>query len=140
MDAGNGTRKAVATINVTPMIDVLLVLLILFMMIQPQAQRGLKSQIPQPSKTGDPTPPSTVVVEVSPGRGSQPVYRINQTAVQRSELDSQLRAIFATGRDRTLFVKGDAALNFEDVADVVDMGHAAGVETIGLITPGDLAQ
>jgi biopolymer transport protein ExbD/biopolymer transport protein TolR len=135
MDAGNGTGKAVAQINVTPMIDVLLVLLIIFMMIQPKAPSGLNSQIPQQSKSGDATPPSTVVVEVSPSEDSGPVYRINQTVVPRAELAAKLREIFAPRSDRAMFVKGDAALNFEDVAEVVNMGHAAGVETIGLITP-----
>jgi len=112
------------------------VLLIIFMMIQPQAPSGLNSQIPQPSTEGAPTPPSTVVVEVLLGEGSGPVYKINQTAVPRSEMPAQLHAIFAPRRDRTMFVKGDAALTFKDVAEVVDIGRAAGVESIGLITPG----
>ena len=133
MDAGDGTGKAVAQINVTPMIDVLLVLLIIFMMIQAQAPSGLNSQIPQPSKSGDATPPSTVVVEVSPGAGDGPIYRVNQAVVPRAELGPRLRTIFASRSDQTMFVKGDAALDFEDVAEVVNMGHAAGVKTIGLM-------
>ena len=138
MNAGNGTGKAVAEINVTSMIDVLLVLLIIFLLIQPKAPNGLTSQVPQPSKEGAPTPPSTVVVEVLPDAGDGgPIYRVNQTVVPRAELGPQLRTIFASRMDRTMFVKGDAALNFEDVAEVVDMGHAAGVVTIGLITPGE---
>ena len=139
MDAGDGTGKAVAQINVTPMIDVLLVLLIIFMMIQPQAASGLNSQIPQPSKPGDAAPPSTVVVQVSPGEGDGPIYRLNETVVPRAELGPRLRTIFATRMDRTMFVKGDAALDFEDVAEVVNVGHASGVVTIGLITPGSEA-
>jgi biopolymer transport protein ExbD len=133
MDAGDGTGRAVATINVTPMIDVLLVLLIIFMMIQPVAPSGLNSQIPQPSKANDATPPSTVVVEISPGDDSGPVYRINQRVVPRPQVTTELRTIFASRSDRTMFVKGDSALTFRDVAEAVDMGHAAGAETIGLM-------
>jgi biopolymer transport protein ExbD/biopolymer transport protein TolR len=136
MDAGNGEGRAVAAINVTPMIDVLLVLLIIFMVIVPQAPKGLNSQIPQPSKSTDRTPPDVVVVEVLPDRGSGPIYRINQTTVSRSQVAAELRTIFAPRRDRTMFVKGDSALSFRDVAEVVDMGHAAGVENVGLLTAG----
>ncbi|HWG18283.1 MAG TPA: biopolymer transporter ExbD [Acidobacteriaceae bacterium] len=136
MDAGNGTRRAVSEINVTPLIDVLLVLLIIFMMIQPAKQSGLNSQIPQPSKPGAATPPSTVVVEVSPGADSQPVYKINEKPFARSEVTGELRAIFASRSDRTIFVKGDAALTYRDVAEVVDMGHRAGVQNIALMRPG----
>ena len=140
MDAGNGTGKAVANINVTPMIDVLLVLLIIFMMIQPQAPDGLKSQLPQPSTEATPTPPSTVVVEVLSGEGNEPIFKINQTTVPRSQMLGELRGIFVARRDRTMFVKGDAALTFKDVAEVVNLGRAAGVETIGLITPKTAGQ
>jgi biopolymer transport protein TolR len=136
MDAGNGTRRAVAEINVTPLIDVLLVLLIIFMVIQPASQSGLDSRIPQPSKPGASTPPSTVVVEVLAGMDNKPAYRINEKPFARSEMVGELRAIFASRSDRTVFVKGDAALTYEDVADVVDMGHRAGVQNVALMTPG----
>jgi len=136
MDAGNGTRKAVAEINVTPLIDVLLVLLIIFLVIQPAKQSGLNSQIPQPSKPGTETPPSTVVVEVVQGADNRPAYRINEKPFARSEVTNELRAIFATRSERTIFVKGDSALTYQDVAEVVDMGHAAGVQNIALMRPG----
>ena len=101
MSSGGGHR-AVPYINVTPLIDVLLVLLIIFMMIQPQVPVGLKSQIPQPSKESTSPPPSTVVVEVLPGEGNQPIYKINQKAVPRSEMLGELRGIFVARRDRTM--------------------------------------
>jgi biopolymer transport protein TolR len=135
MDAGNGTRRAVAEINVTPLIDVLLVLLIIFMMIQPSKQSGLNSQIPQPSKPGAETPATTVVVEVLPGADTQPVYKINEKPFARSEVAGELRAIFASRSDRTIFVKGDASLTYQDVAEVVDVGHRAGVQNIALMRP-----
>src|SRR6185312_14828677 len=125
MDAGNGTRKAVSEINVTPLIDVLLLLLIIFMMIQPAKQSGLNSRIPQPSKPGAEPPSSTVVVEVLAGADNQPSYRINEKPFARSEVAKELHAIFASRSDRTMFVKGDATLTYEDVAEVVDMGHRA---------------
>jgi biopolymer transport protein TolR len=133
MDAGNGTRRAVAEINVTPLIDVLLVLLIIFMMIQPARQSGLNSQLPQPSRPGASTPPSTVVVEVLAGIDNKPAYRINEKPFARSEMVGELRAIFA------VFVKGDSALTYQDVAEVVDMGHRAGVQNVALMTPGTAA-
>lgn len=136
MDAGNGTRRAVSEINVTPLIDVLLVLLIIFLVIQPAKQSGLNSQIPQPSRPGAETPPSTVVVEVEPGPDKQPVYKINEKPFARSEVTNELRAIFAARSDRTIFVKGDASLTYQDVAEVVDMGHRAGVQNIALMRPG----
>lgn len=135
MDAGNGTGKAVAEINVTPMIDVLLVLLIIFLVIQPKAPNGLNSQIPQPSKEGATTPPTTVVVEVLSGADGRPIYTINQRPFAREEVVAELKAIFAPRNDRTMFVKGDAALTFNDIAEVVDMGHQAGVVQIALLTP-----
>jgi biopolymer transport protein TolR len=139
MDAGNGTRRAVAEINVTPLIDVLLVLLIIFMMIQPARQSGLNSQLPQPSRPGASTPPSTVVVEVLAGIDNKPVYRINEKPFALSEMVGELRAIFASRSDRTVFVKGDSGLTYQDVADVVDMGHRAGVQNVALMTPGTAA-
>ena len=136
MDAGDGRGKALATINVTPMIDVLLVLLVIFMVITPAMQRGLDSQIPQPPKAGAPTPPSTVVVEVLRGTGDAPVYRINQTVVPQSQMLADLETVFAPRSDKTMFVKGDAGLAFKDIAAVVDLGHQAGVESVALMTRG----
>jgi len=119
------------------MIDVLLVLLIIFMVITPAMQHGLDSRIPQPPKTGTPTPPSTVVVEVLRGAGGEPVYRVNQAVVQQSRMLGELDAVFAQRSDKTMFVKGDAALTFKDIAAVVDLGHQAGVESVALMTQGE---
>ena len=137
MGAGDARGKALATINVTPMIDVLLVLLIIFMVITPVMQRGLDSQIPQPPKAGAPTPPSTVVVEVLRGAGGEPVYRVNQAVVQQSQMLGELDAVFAQRSDKTMFVKGDAGLTFKEIAAVVDLGHQAGVESVALMTQGE---
>ena len=78
----------------------------------------------------------TIVVQIAhhPGGGA-PSYKINQDDVAKAELESKLTAIFASRAERVMFVKGDEDLNFADVAEVIDMGHGAGVDHIGLITP-----
>jgi biopolymer transport protein ExbD/biopolymer transport protein TolR len=77
-----------------------------------------------------------VVVEVLPGADRQPVYKINEKPLARNEVTGELRAIFASRGDRTIFVKGDASLTYQDVAEVVDMGHRAGIQNIALMRPG----
>ena len=121
-------------INLISMIDVLLVLLIIFMVILPAAPSGLKAVIPQPARTAQPSPPQTIVVQVQANGTGEPSYRINETPVLKSNLESQLAAIFATRQDKVMFVKADNSLVFSQVAEVIDMGHRAQVDNIGLIT------
>jgi biopolymer transport protein TolR len=136
MSSSSGTANAVSEINVTPLIDVLLVLLIIFMVIVPLAPKGLDSSIPQPAK--DPSAESalqTIVVEVRANSVGEPTYKINETAFAKSDVEPRLAAIFAMRRDKVMFVQADAGLEFSKVAEVVDMGHQADVQSIGLITP-----
>jgi biopolymer transport protein ExbD/biopolymer transport protein TolR len=137
MGGGGGTGKAVSDINVTPLIDVLLVLLIIFMVIVPVTPKGLNTLIPQPPKTHTDQPENdrTIVVQVLANGKGEPSYMINETAVAKANLESQLATIFATRQEKVMFVKGDAALDFNKVAEVIDMGHQAEVDNIGLITP-----
>jgi biopolymer transport protein TolR len=137
MGGGGGTGKAVSDINVTPLIDVLLVLLIIFMVIVPVTPKGLNTLIPQPPKNHQDQPENdrTIVVQVLANGKGEPSYMINETAVAKSSLESQLAEIFATRQEKVMFVKGDAALDFSKVAEVIDMGHQAEVDNIGLITP-----
>ena len=125
-------------INVTPMIDVLLVLLIIFMVITPVVPKGLDALVPQPPPPNQPKntqPDRTIVVQViDRGPGQEPGVKINQDDATWDTLQGKLTDIFKTRAEKVMFVKGDDNIPFADVANVIDIAHASGVDKVGLIT------
>jgi biopolymer transport protein ExbD len=134
MTTNNGNSGAMTSqINVTPMIDVLLVLLIIFMVIVPAVPKGEAALAPKAALNDQKI--DGVVLEVLKGNRGDATFKINQQVVARQDLQSRLAAIYANRAQRVLFLKGDDQLSFTQVAEVIDIGHAAGVDRIGLMTP-----
>ena len=129
MSAGGGGGGLNAEPNVTPMIDVLMVLLIIFMVIVPSSRKALDVQLPDPNPAPTTsTPTSQIVLEVLPGGQ----YTVNKQPVQAAALAQRLKEIYDPRPEKIIFVKGDPKVKYQDVIKAMDIARGSGVKVIGV--------
>ncbi len=125
-----GRNGIVSGVNVVPLIDILLVLLVIFM-IMPHRQMGLSASLPHEVRgPAPPANPKTIIVQVA----SDGTIRLNGSAVQHDDLRGRLEQLFALRAHRVAFLQGDRSLEFQMVAQVLDVMHSAGASPVGLVT------
>lgn len=128
---GGSKLGPVSEINVVPLIDILLVLLVIFMAVRPQIEYGLPADLPQQTISEALPAPGVIVVEVC----RDGTLRINQDAVEWQDLQARLREIFKMRASRVAFVRGDSAIQFGAIARAIDAMRGSGITTVGLMTP-----
>ena len=126
--SGGSYQKA--EMNVTPLIDVLLVLIIIFLVVMPSLSHGLKTSVPETSDQKPATPRDDIVVTVV-GNG---MVRLNQESVALEDLDGRLKAVFKNAANHAIFVRADKDLDFQQVAEVIDIAKGAGLDRVALMT------
>jgi len=135
--AAGGSKGLENEINVTPMIDVLLVLLIIFMAALPSMRKAIDIQLPDPSPQSVPANQTSnqIVLEVLPGG----VYSINTEKVDKARLGPRLKEIYDPRPEKIIFVKGDPAVKYQDVIEAMDIARGSGVKVVG-VPPKDIAK
>jgi len=128
MQVGGSKGGALAEMNVVPLIDVLLVLLIIFMVITPSVPAGLQAAVPQASHSGGLD--QAIVVQISADGG----VKINDENSSWDQLGGRLQRIFETRAEKVAFIKGDSTVDFSQIARAIDVIHTSGVEHVGLLT------
>jgi biopolymer transport protein TolR len=127
-------------INVTPLIDVLLTLIVMFMLaVAMDKEYQEKAQIPQPDqkqRAGEQQSRTIVIQVVWTTKDTPPTVKINRDDVRWEDLETRLAQIYLTRAEKVAFVRGDADVDFQYVADVIDLAHHAGVQRVGLLTKG----
>jgi biopolymer transport protein TolR len=139
MTFGNGypSGQLQGEINVTPLIDVLLVVLIIFMVIVPALPRGLNAALPQQSSNSARNLETPIVVQILSSRDGAVSYKINQSEVAINDLGDRLSALLSIRAEKVFGIRGDNDLDFSTVARVMDIGKGAGADHIGLMTRSD---
>jgi biopolymer transport protein TolR len=134
---GKTGRNDVSEINMTPMIDVLLVLIVIFMIAQPMMQKTMDIQLPKEEKTPDKAPPTTnIVLQIEQGG----IYKINTLQVTQAQLEQKLNDIYRNRPQKIIFVKAAPDVVYQDVIAAMDAARGAGVKVIGAVLPSQESQ
>ncbi len=136
MSSGGTGHGPQSDINMTPMIDVLLVLLIIFLVIQPALQKGIKVEVPSVRQAETTEQPDQVVMRVGPG----PTYFVNGTPVEREEIAAALDAALEGHSERVVFVNGSEQITYGDVVHAMDAARTAEIEMLGLLPRSQLQE
>lgn len=129
MSLGGGSHQR-AEMNVTPLIDVLLVLIIIFLLITPSLSHGFNALVPEPADHTPVSPRDDIVVTVI-GDGT---VRLNQETVAITDLDERLKTVFKNAANHVIFIRGNRELHFHHVAEVIDIAKGTGLDRVALMT------